>query len=242
MKLLLLSNSTNAGDAYLNWAKPYLAQFIKESRFKSALFFPFAGVNLAAGTLKDSFDAYTIKVQNAFKEFGITIQSIHQSENVIQAITDAEALIVGGGNTFHLFYEMHKGLMEIVRKKVLAGIPFIGWSAGANIACPSLMTTNDMPIIFPGSFDGLNVVPFQINPHYIDGHPPGFGGETRQQRLNEFMVINQKMPVVGLREGTLLQIDGDQIELKGSSPMRYFRYLTEPEEYQPGENIQFLLK
>lgn len=241
-KLLLLSNSRNSGEPYLNWPKGYLLDFIRENGIKTALFFPYAGVNVVTGGLFQSYTAYQEKVQGAFQPFGVEINSIHTSTNFKKTIEEAESLIVGGGNTFHLFFEMHKGLMELVREKVLAGTPFIGWSAGSNIACPSLMTTNDMPIVFPGSFDGLNVIPFQINPHYIDSHPQGFGGETRQQRLEEFLVVNQNMPVVGLREGTLLKITGDKIELMGESSLVYLAYNREPVEFQPGADIQFLLK
>ena len=242
MNLLLLSNSTNSGDTYLNWPRPFLSDFISANHIKTALFFPYAGVNLAAGSLTDSYDAYLIKVQNAFNEYGVKIFSAHQSSNIEEDIKRKDAIFVGGGNTFHLFFEMHLGSMELVRNYVLAGKPFIGWSAGSNIACPTLMTTNDMPIKFPGSFAGLNLVPFQINPHYLDAHPEGHGGETRQQRIEEFLTVNRNMTVVGLREGTLLEVNNDQIYLRGKHPMRWFNYSKEPIEYQPGDDIRFLLK
>jgi len=241
MKLLLLSNSTNSGDSYLNWPRSYLSEFIRKYNIRSALFFPYAGVNLVEGSLTDSYDAYMIKVQNAFQVYGVEVIAAHLSDPVEITIKKVDAVFVGGGNTFHLFFEMHKGLMEIVRKEVLAGKPFIGWSAGSNIACPTLMTTNDMPIIFPGSFNGLNLIPFQINPHYLDAHPEGHGGETRQQRIEEFLTVNRRMAVAGLREGTLLEVEGNRIQLKGARPMRYFRYAEEPAEYHPGDNIDFLL-
>ena len=143
----------------------------------------------------------------------------------------ADIIMVGGGNTFHLVYHLHKnGLIPLVQKAVQDGKPYIGWSAGANVACPTLCTTNDMPIIQPDSFDTFNLVPFQINPHYLDANPDGHGGETREDRINEFLEINRKKVVVGLREGTGLWIENDEINLFGDKTARLFRYGKEPEE------------
>ena len=136
---------------------------------------------------------------------------------------------------------MHKmGIMEEVKKQVSNGKPYMGWSAGSNVACPSLRTTNDMPIIEPASFDCTGLIPFQINPHYLDAHPEGHGGETRQQRIEEFMTVNQEMYVVGLREACLLQMEGDKLELKGAHPMIIFKYGQQPFEVQVGESLDFL--
>jgi dipeptidase E len=128
-------------------------------------------------------------------------------------------------------------LVPVIRKRTLDGVHFMGWSAGANVACPTLRTTNDMPIIQPASFETFNLVSFQINPHYLDANPEGHGGETRQQRIEEFLAVNRTVTVVGLREATLLQVEGEKIELKGARPMRIFRYKHEPEEVEPGTNF-----
>jgi dipeptidase E len=138
---------------------------------------------------------------------------------------------------------MHKlKIMDAIKERAKSGIPYMGWSAGSNVACPSLMTTNDMPIIQPESFKCTGLIPFQINPHYLDAHAQGHAGETRQQRIEEFLIVNKDMPVVGLREGTLLQVEGNDIQLKGTRPMRYFKFGQEPQEFEPGSNINFLLK
>lgn len=167
--------------------------------------------------------------------------SIHKEADPVKAVQEAEAIAVGGGNTFYLVYMMHKlGLMNVIRQKVLEGTPYIGWSAGSNVACPTLRTTNDMPIIQPASFDCLNIIPFQINPHYLDAHPEGHGGETRQQRIEEFLTVNREVTVVGLREASLLEIHGEKIFLKGRKPMRIFIHGTEPREVETGSDVSFL--
>jgi dipeptidase E len=132
-------------------------------------------------------------------------------------------------------------LMKVIKEAVENGVAYMGWSAGANIACPTMRTTNDMPIIEPESMNCLNLVNFQINPHYLDATIEGHGGETREQRLEEFMVINNNIYVAGLREGTLFLIDNNKIELKGARPLRVFRYGQDPKEYKPGADISFLL-
>jgi dipeptidase E len=131
--------------------------------------------------------------------------------------------------------------MDAIRAVSLAGIPFIGWSAGSNVACPTLRTTNDMPIIEPLSFDTLNLVPFQINPHYLDANPEGHGGETREQRINEFQALNPDVVVVGLREATALHIDDAKLHLLGNRSMRLFIGGKEPAELDPGMDLKFLI-
>jgi dipeptidase E len=134
------------------------------------------------------------------------------------------------------------GLFPLIRERVLGGIPYIGWSAGSNIACPTLRTTNDMPIIDPKGFDCLNLVPFQINPHYLDKNPVGHGGETREQRIEEFLEINPDQFVVGLREGTMLRREGNQLSMIGQRTARIFRKGTIPEELGQKDDFSFLLK
>lgn len=236
MQLLLLSNSTNAGEEYLGWPREILSQFIRKNKIKSCLFVPYAGVTTG-------WDDYTNRVKDVFDIWGCEVKSIHSVESPVIAVCEAECIVVGGGNTFRLVQMMHdSGIMAAIREKALNGTPFIGWSAGSNVACPGLRTTNDMPIIQPSSFNTLNLIPFQINPHYLDANPEGHGGETREQRINEFQALNPEVAVVGLREATALQIDGPKLHLIGNKPMRLFVSGKEPVEYQPGADISFLMK
>lgn len=235
MKLLLISNSTNPGEDYLGWPRTYIKDFLDRYHVKKLVFIPFAGVTI-------SYDAYTAKVRNVFAGLGFDIESVHEVKEPIKAIMQAEAIAVGGGNTFQLVNELLRtGMMQAIREKALYGTPYIGWSAGSNVACPSLRTTNDMPITEPLSFNCMGLIPFQINPHYLDAHPGNHGGETREQRIEEFLVINPNIYVAGLREATLLELTNGQLQLKGRHPMRVFRKDTTPLEYAPGSKIDFLL-
>ncbi len=241
-RLLLISNSTNYGEPYLGWPREYIKSFMQPTGVKRILFVPYAGVGLSDESLEKSYDVYEEKVQSVFNELGLEIYSIHHEENPVKAVENAEAIAMGGGNTFHLVYMMHKlGLMEVIRRKVLDGMHFMGWSAGSNVTCPSLKTTNDMPIIEPESFDCLNIIPFQINPHYLDASLAGHGGETRQQRIEEFLVVNREMCVAGLRETSLLWVEDGKMYLKGKKPLRLFRFGKEPEEYEQGSDLSFLM-
>lgn len=200
------------------------------------MFIPYAGV----GT---TYDDYTSKVNTVFMELGCKVYSIHNEADPIKAVNNAEAIAVGGGNTFHLVYMLHKlNLMQAIKQKVIEGTPYMGWSAGSNVACPSLKTTNDMPIIEPESFNCTGLIPFQINPHYLDANPEGHGGETREQRIEEFMEVNQDIFICGLREATYLLVEGNSISLHGNRPMRIFKYGIQAYEIQAGENIDFLMK
>ncbi len=223
MKLLLLSNSTMAGKPFLGWPKEFLKSFIGEAP-KKLLFIPFASVNVY-------WEGYAKKVSQYFEEFGYETISIYKQKYLAESIRETDIIMVGGGNTFHLVYYLHKnGLIPLIRQAVLDGKPYIGWSAGANVACPTLCTTNDMPIIQPDSFETLNLVPFQINPHYLDENPAGYGGETRADRINEFLEINHEKIVIGLREGTGLWVENDKLKLIGDKTARFFHYGKEPEE------------
>jgi dipeptidase E len=235
MRLLLISNSTNAGEAYLDYPKLNIRDFLGRKPVK-CLFIPYAGVTV-------TWDNYEAKVKSRFNEIGHDIVSIHHFADPIKAIEEADSIVVGGGNTWNLLHHVHLNkLIEPVRKKVLAGTPYIGWSAGSNMACPTLKTTNDMPIIDPLGFEAFNLIPFQINPHYLDKNPDGHGGETREDRINEFMVINQDIYVAGLREGTMFVIEGEKMSMIGSRNLRLFKYGTEPRELKPDEDFSFLLK
>lgn len=243
MRLLLISNSTNYGEAYLGWPRKHISSFMEGTDVRDILFIPYAGVGLSKDGDEISFDRYEERVQSVFQELGLNIYSIHKAKDPVLAVKQAKAIAVGGGNTFYLVYMLHKlGLMDVIRESVLAGAHYMGWSAGSNVACPSLRTTNDMPIIEPESFNCAGLIPFQINPHYLDANPEGHGGETRQQRIEEFMIANRAMPVVGLRESSFLLLEDGKISLGGTRPMRLFLFGYEPEEYQPGDDINFLLK
>ncbi len=234
MKLLLLSNSTNPGEQYLGWPKSEIKNFLGEKTI-NAVFIPYAAVTF-------SYDEYESKVEDRFSELGHHVTSIHHFQNPIEAIENAETIVIGGGNTWKLVYLLQQNkLIELIRKKVLAGTPYIGWSAGSNVACPTLRTTNDMPIICPESFDTLNLVPFQINPHYLDANPEGFGGETRETRINEFIEINPDVFVVGLRESTLLKIENKKISLVGNRTARIFKKGLNPVELSQKDDFSFII-
>ncbi len=196
---------------------------------------------LAAVTF--SFDEYCEKVEERFSEIGHHIVGIHTFEDQVKAIHEAEAIVVGGGNTWQLVRMLHdRNLMNPIREKVINGMPYIGWSAGANVTCPTLRTTNDMPIIDPKSFDCLGLVPFQINPHYLHENPEGHGGETREQRINEFLEINPDIFVAGLREGTMLKLENQKLELIGDRPCRIFKKEKKPVELYSKDDFDFLLE
>lgn len=236
MRLLLISNSTNAGEAYLEYPKQQIADFLKASNVDTVLFVPYAAVTF-------SYDEYQAKVQARFDEFGVKVDSVHRYDNPVEAVRKAQAIVVGGGNTFHLAKSMQdNGLYEPIRERVQGGTPYIGWSAGSNMACPTLCTTNDMPIVEPLTFKALNLIPFQINPHYLDAHPDGHAGETREQRIQEYLAANKGMNVAGLREGCMFLVEGGKMGMIGSRPLRIFRYGTEPRELNPGEDLSFLLQ
>lgn len=235
MKLLLLSNSTNAGEEYLGWPKDLIREFLVKYDVKKCLLVPYAGVTI-------HFSEYLLRVRDVFSLLGCEVESVHESADPVKAVMDSECIVVGGGNTFRLVQMMHDtGIMNPIREKVLQGTPFIGWSAGSNVACPTMRTTNDMPIVQPSSFDTLNLVPFQINPHYLDANPEGHGGETREQRIIEFLEVNRNITVVGLREACALYYEFGHLFLKGNRPLRVFRYHTPPVEIEKGEDLDFLL-
>ncbi|GHT22814.1 peptidase E [Bacteroidia bacterium] len=235
MKLLLISNSTNAGEAYLDYPKMNIKNFLGE-RSVTALFVPYAAVTF-------SFDEYESRVENRFAEIGHHIVGIHRAADAVKAVEQAEAIVVGGGNTWRLVQMLHQNrLMEAIRRKVLSGTPYVGWSAGSNVACPTLRTTNDMPVVQPESFDSLNLVPFQINPHYTDAHPAGHGGETREDRIREFIAINPDLYVVGLREATMLRYEDGKLSLTGDRKARIFKNGLEPQELSAADDFSFLMQ
>ena len=235
MKLLLISNSTNPGESYLDYPKKVIQQFLGEKKVH-ALFIPYAAVTF-------SFDDYELKVAGRFAEIEHYITSIHHFPDPVKAVHEAEAIVVGGGNTWQLVRLLHdNGLMDAIRQKVLQGTPYIGWSAGSNVVCPTLRTTNDMPITDPKSFNCTNLVPFQINPHYLDVNPEGHGGETREQRILEFLEINPDTTVVGLREGTMLKYEENLLSFIGNKSARIFRKGAETLELTSADDFNFLME
>ncbi len=234
-RLLLLSNSRNAGQQYLEHARSFIRDFLTPG-VRRVLFIPYAAVTR-------SFDEYERLVEAHFSEIGFATESIHRATNPKEAVQDAEAIAVGGGNTFNLLRQLYSAnLLEIIRERVMAGVPYIGWSAGSNVTCPTIRTTNDMPIVEPPSLSALDLAPFQINPHYLDAHPEGHQGETREDRILEFIEVNEGIHVVGLREGSLLRIEAQAIHLLGSKSARIFVKGREPREYSPEDSLQFLLQ
>jgi dipeptidase E len=174
---------------------------------------------------------------------GFGVDSIHEAQDPVAAVEAAEALFIGGGNTFRLLDQLQRrGLVEPIRRKALAGMPYLGTSAGSNVACVTIKTTNDMPIVEPRSLSALALVPFNINPHYLDPDPGSrHMGETRETRIREFHEENAP-PVLGLREGSMLRVEGDAARVEGESGARLFRRGRDPEELPPGSDVAFLLR
>lgn len=235
--LLLISNSTNPGEAYLGWCQDMIKDFCLRHNVKDVLFIPYAGVSMG-------YDVYEQKVQKAFNTLGLNLYSIHKENNPIEAVKNAKCIAVGGGNTFHLAYELHRNnLMEEIATAAKEGLPYMGWSAGSNIAGPTLKTTNDMPIIEPKSFNCMNLVPFQINPHYTDFFDPKHGGETRDDRLGEFIKIEPNVWVAGIREATALSLEKGNLKLIGrNNKMKVLKGDREAKEYTLNDDINFLMQ
>ncbi|MCZ8353417.1 MAG: dipeptidase PepE [Cyclobacteriaceae bacterium] len=235
MQLLLLSNSTMPRTPYFSWSKPYVKQFLETKAVKSVVFIPFAAVTF-------SMDEYAKITQDAFASIGFNLQSIHSTKQSEELIKQAECIVIGGGNTFALLHRLHEsGLMTLIQEKVAQQTPYIGWSAGANLACPTIRTTNDMPIVQPPSFQALNFIPFQINPHYHELSLPGQGGETRIERLNEFITFNPQVAVLGLPEGMLLERETNKLLLKGKGEAKWFRHGQSTQSLMEGD-VSFLLQ
>ncbi len=234
MNLLLISNSTNAGEAYLKYPIKKIGEFLEG--VSEVIFIPFAAVTF-------SYDEYQAKVQDRFNEIGIKVRSIHTCPSPLESIANAEAICVGGGNTFALTKAMQElGLVEAIAQRVQQGAKYVGWSAGSNVTCPTLCTTNDMPIVEPASFNLMGLIPFQINPHYLDANPEGHAGETREQRILEYIAANKEMYVAGLRESCMLEYCDGAIELIGPKPMRIFKFGEPIREVNAGDDLSFLLK
>lgn len=230
-RLLLISNSTNHGQGYLDHVLSEIDDFLGPVR--RLVFVPFA--------LKDR-TGYGARVRDRLAAIGVEVSTLTADEAGQRAVREAEAVFTGGGNTFRLLKTLQdSGLLPILRERGLAGMPYLGSSAGTNIAAPTIRTTNDMPIVQPASFEALGFVPFQLNPHYLDADPRSTHmGETREQRLREFHEENET-PVVGLREGAWIRVEGDRATLGGTRGARIFRRDEEPEERGTEDSLDDLL-
>jgi dipeptidase E len=232
LRLLLLSNSGNPGCGYLEHALGAIGEFLGPVR--ELAFVPYAGVQITAAE-------YAGKVRKALAPLGIGVRTVTATGDPAAMLQSAEAVAVGGGNSFQLLKRMYEtGLLEVLRARALAGMPYLGWSAGSNLACPTIRTTNDMPVVQPPSFAALRLVPFQINPHYTEAVLPNHGGESRDQRIAEFLALNPAVRVVGLREGSWLRVEGEHIALHGPHPARIFEAGGETREVGPTTELQFL--
>jgi dipeptidase E len=233
-KLLLLSNSTMPGTSFFTWPRPWVKTFLGEKPL-NLIFIPYAAVTFP-------FDEYEANVRKVFNEMQYAIFSIHGVTDKRKAIEKADGIVIGGGNTFALLHRiLSDDLLEIIQEKVSAGTPYIGWSAGSNLACPTIMTTNDMPIVQPASFKALNLVPFQINPHYHELRFENQGGETRKERINEFLVMNPHRSVIGLPEGMLLQVEDDHVRLDGEGSAKLYQANKAAVELTAGTDLSNLL-
>lgn len=229
-KLLLLSSSRVADSDYLQPSLPLIRAFLPESAKKIG-FVPFAGV-----TINDT--KYTEMVSAAVSPLALEVVNLAASDDPVDALSRCDAVMVGGGNTFQLLKQLYdSGLLDAIRTKVSEGMPYIGWSAGSNVAGLSIRTTNDMPIVEPPSFAALALVPFQINPHFTDYLPPGHNGETRRQRLEEFLALNHDATVYGLPEGTGLQVLGNEVHIVGEFSALKLEEAREAEELQVGSSF-----
>jgi dipeptidase E len=231
-QILLISNSTVYGRGYLDHAEDEIRNFLGGA--KRILFFPFA--------LYDR-DAYAAKAKTRFDEMGYSLESAHEAANPEKAVAETDAIFVGGGNTFRLLKALQDlGFIEPIQRTVKSGAPYIGSSAGSNVAGPTIKTTKDMPIVQPRSFDSLGLVPFQISPHFQDPDPNSrHMGETQEERILQFLEENET-PVVGMREGAWILAEGDCFTLGGLTGARIFRRGKSPVEVLPGADISKLVQ
>jgi dipeptidase E len=226
MELLLLSNSRMPDGRYLAHALDAIAALAHGRR--RALFLPFAGVTIG-------WDEYAANVRDALAPLALDVVGAHRVADPRAAIADAEVVLVGGGNTFRLLAESRaRGWLGPIREAVRGGLPYVGWSAGSVLACPTIRTTNDMPIVDPRGLDALGLVPFQLNCHFTDAMPPGHQGETRRQRLAEFLVLEPGETVVGLPEGDWLTVRDGEVALHGPFDAWRFRAGREAEALRAG--------
>lgn len=235
-RILAFSSSRVGNGEYLETAVPFIKDLLGDASLQIA-FIPFASVD-------SNFNDYTLHVKKGLETLPYTITTV-TPDNAIETITKAAAIMVGGGNTFKLLHDIYYlKLLDIIRDKVNKGVPYIGWSAGSNILGPTIGTTNDMPVIEPKSFNALGLLPFQINPHYSNVKPAGHNGETRDQRLEEFIKLNPGLPIVGLPEGTGLRLLNGRLQMIGALPAVLFTGDEDEmvkKEISINEDLTFLL-
>ncbi len=231
--IIIASTSTLHQSNYLEYLLPVLQSHFKNC--KSILFIPYA----RPGGI--SYDEYTKKVAAAFQFINISVKGIHEFENPESAIKNAEGIFTGGGNTFLLVTQLYRNnLMQLLSETVKNGTPYLGTSAGSNICGLSMQTTNDMPIVYPPSFQTLGLISFNLNPHYLDPEENSTHmGETREERIKEFHAFNA-IPVLGLREGSWLEVKGKKITLKGNLSARLFQQNQVPQELDPESDLSNL--
>lgn len=230
MNIILASTSTLFGGEFLEYLKEELISLY--SGIDEIIFIPFA----RPGGI--SYDDYTAKADSFFKTINIKVKGLHEFDNKTEALNNAKGFFTGGGNTFLLVKTLHEeNLMSVLKRNIESGKPYLGCSAGSNIGGQNMKTTNDMPIVYPPSFDCMGLVPFNINPHYIDPNPDlKHNGETRETRIKEFLTQND-LKVVGLREGNWIRRKGDKISVEGSEKTRIFERNKEPYEIEPGTEL-----
>jgi dipeptidase E len=230
-RILLISSSNCHPTGYLDHAEPEIRDFLGATR--RVLFFPWA--------LRD-LDGYAAKVRERLGRMDFDVDSAHEAPDPVRAVEDAEAVFVGGGNTFRLLKKMYElDLLVPLRRRVWEGMPYVGSSAGSNVAGATIRSTNDMPVVEPPSLAALGIVPFTLNPHYLDPDPTStHKGETREERIAQFHEENEEA-VVGLREGAILRIEGGTVSLRGIARARFFRKGEAPVEFDPGARLDFLL-
>lgn len=225
--MLLISGSKYKNTEYLVHCIPWLKTFLSDYKGKKIAFLPYAGV-------RRSYDEYEQTVQNALSDLDMEIISVHRATKHTDIIEQADVIAIGGGNTFCLLKQMYENsVLDCIRPKVENGTPYFGWSAGANVAGNSIMTTNDMPITYPPSFQALNLFPHQINPHFISGKMQGHNGESREERLSEFLIVNPNSLVYALPEGTALHIQDTQAAVLGETAVLQFSKDMQLNTFEP---------
>ncbi|MGH9831042.1 MAG: dipeptidase PepE [Blastocatellia bacterium] len=235
-----MSNSTCHGLTYLEHCLDDIANFL-DNTVSRILFVPFAFVP-EQGREQEACDTYAEKPRGAFAKIGIAVDPLHRYPDPRAAVQRAQAIFIGGGNTHYLLSRLYSlNLIDAIKEKVAAGCPVMGASAGTIVLCPTIKTTNDMPIVHVPDFTAIRAVPFQINAHYLDPDTNStHQGETRQERIQEFLRLND-VPVLGLREGAWLRIEGNSMTLKGATGARLFRRADVPVEHKSGADLSFLI-